>query len=205
MAFDLGAEVPFVLPLDFGHVQKTVDECGVTARRRVTRGVLVLTHVAALEAPRAVHRQEPTADGTEHPKRLANDLKDPLPGTAGACSEPTKHLADQLAMVPFLTFNGADAVPFLGTRHRSPVAAVREASRELARIRGLQRPNEALTVPLRGPWSILSVPILAVAAPVDPSPSSVAPRGMAQPQTAVAREFETSGPAATCAGRSRVI
>src|SRR5436190_7055385 len=73
MTHDARAKVMFVIPFHFGHFEKTFDEFQQAGVTRVTGGRLVLTHIAALEFARAIHRRQPPADVTQEAERPADN------------------------------------------------------------------------------------------------------------------------------------
>ena len=74
MAHRLGSEIELVVPLDLGHFQKRVNEAVELCQMRKPSSQLVLSDVLSLEAPRAIHREEPSSDMAEQRDGTPNAL-----------------------------------------------------------------------------------------------------------------------------------
>src|SRR5260370_19606384 len=74
MAHRLGSEIELVVPLDLGHFQERVNEAVELCQMRKPSSQLVLSDVLSLEAPRAIHREEPSSDMAEQRDGTPNAL-----------------------------------------------------------------------------------------------------------------------------------
>ena len=58
----LRAKVAFVIPLDLRQEEQVGGEVTAAREDGETSGIFVLAHIPALESPRSVHRDEPSAN-----------------------------------------------------------------------------------------------------------------------------------------------
>src|SRR6266542_3681115 len=131
---DEPAEEFLVLPLHLGHGEEAVDQLLVPACGGVDGGVLVLDDVVPLELPGPVDRSEPAADVAERRDRLADAVEDHLADAVRPRAEVAQHRPDQLAVVPLLRFDRANALARGRVAHAVPVPAIGVASGELAGV-----------------------------------------------------------------------
>ncbi len=105
MAEHAGSKVLLMLPLDFGHLQKTVYELRAPGTRRKTRRDLVLLDVAPLKFSGAVHRREPARQVTERAQRAANQESLRFPYATWLSTKLREYVSYKAAMMPLFIFN----------------------------------------------------------------------------------------------------
>src|SRR5436190_10680131 len=103
----------FVVPFDLSHFQKAFNELDLAAITRIARGGFVLSNVAAFKFSRAIHGREPTHHMAKQGQCSAHNAGANLAITSGAAPEFGEHLADELAMTPFVFLDGANRFPFI--------------------------------------------------------------------------------------------
>lgn len=130
----LCAEILFVLPLDLGHGEQTIDELVASATGRILGRMFILDNIAAFEFTRAVHGEQPSRNVTEHLKRSSDDAGANLSRRIGQSAESGKHFSDEASMMPFLIFDLVDMSTFLGIRNGMPVPAIGIRCRSLTGI-----------------------------------------------------------------------
>ncbi len=118
------AKVLLVLPFDLGHGEQAIDELMPAASCGIFRRVFVLHNVIAFEFTGSVHGQQPSRDMTQRLKRSANDNSSNLSPRVRRRAKSRQHFSDEPPMMPFLIFNGLDALPLLGIRNRMPMPSI---------------------------------------------------------------------------------
>ena len=144
MGKDALAEIAFVIPLNFGHVEKAVDKFDPTGCASKTRGNLVFNDVAAFQKTGAVHGGEPPAQGAKRPERPSNHREEHLLEPARFRPEFSQHVAHQLPVMPLLGFDLADTPAFGRIYNAARVSGVCESRRQLARIGGTENVNQGI-------------------------------------------------------------
>ncbi len=140
---DLRAKVSLVLPLDLGHSQQLRDETPVARENRETRGFLVLADVAALEPPRAVHREEATRSrDRELPMTSPIPRKSASRSLRGRAPRSSSISRTALRCSHLLDRDRRYLLRFRRVHQGSRMAFVRESRRELARVSSSQNGNE---------------------------------------------------------------
>ena len=104
--------------------------------------LFVLDDVVPFEPAGAVYRGEPAADVAERADRAADAPEDDFAHPVGFSAELLQHAADELAVMPFVGFDLADARSVGRVAHAVPMTAIGVTRGQLARVRSLQLADE---------------------------------------------------------------
>src|SRR6266700_6281847 len=113
-------EIMFVLPLDLGHSQQTIDQLPVTACTSIACRCFVFDNIFALEFSGAIHGDQPTAEVTENPENASDNSGSNLTHSAWSCTQSLEHLTDEFAVMPFFVFDDLDTSSFVQIGDRMP-------------------------------------------------------------------------------------
>lgn len=121
----------FVVPLDFRHFQKTINQLVVATFARISRGRFILANVPALEPAGAVHRRQPTHHVTQKPKSPADQVRPRFAPLAGSTFQTGEHFTNQLAVSPLIVLNVLNRSFLLRVADRLPVPPIGMRRRQL--------------------------------------------------------------------------
>ena len=131
-----------MLPLDFRHVQQTINHVFAATVARMSRGRLILANIVPLQSPGAVHRRQPTRHVTQELQRPTDNRRARLATVEWPGCQAREQVTQQFAVLPLIILDVLNRIPLVRVTDRMPVTAIGIRSRQLTGVGQLKKGDE---------------------------------------------------------------